>query len=355
MQFTKENTRLVRNKSGKWEIRWTEPNPAGGRGVTRCHSTRTTDRLEAERYWDLWLGTTQVASRMVDEKTIDELAQAYEDQHVELQGRTSAQKWSLLPIKRALGDLPLAALTGQRITEYVRARRRQGRADGTIRRELGALRTALDWCRKNGELASDTILPHIPLPAGGQARMNTLTEAEEARLWETARGIVLDSGSTWREKRTALFVCLVAETAARSEAIETLTWDRVDLAGRMIDYRDVSRRATKKRRVPIPISDALFEVLDHVAKNKLHPTYVLGSAGSTRNGFMSFCERYGFDVTRHDLRRTWASLRAKQGVPMSHIAGVLGDTVETTEKHYAHLHPDYLRDAVNHRRRSSAA
>ena len=55
-------------------------------------------------------------------------------------------------------------------------------------------------------------------------------------------------------------------------------------------------------------------------------------------------------VTRHTLRHTWATWAAQHRVSMWDIAGVLGDTVETVTRNYAHHSPDDLRAAVNFRK-----
>jgi hypothetical protein len=52
-------------------------------------------------------------------------------------------------------------------------------------------------------------------------------------------------------------------------------------------------------------------------------------------------------VTLHALRHSWASLAAMNGVPMAIIAANLGHVgTRTTEKHYAHLSPSRVRDAI---------
>jgi integrase len=52
-------------------------------------------------------------------------------------------------------------------------------------------------------------------------------------------------------------------------------------------------------------------------------------------------------VTLHTLRHTWASLAAMAGVPMPVIAANVGHSgTRTTEKHYAHLSPSHMRDAI---------
>jgi hypothetical protein len=45
-------------------------------------------------------------------------------------------------------------------------------------------------------------------------------------------------------------------------------------------------------------------------------------------------------VTPHVMRHTFASLLASQGVSLYKIAKWLGDTLATTEKHYAHPVPE---------------
>src|SRR3546814_17562442 len=49
----------------------------------------------------------------------------------------------------------------------------------------------------------------------------------------------------------------------------------------------------------------------------------------------------------HILRHTYGSRLAMAGVPMAVIAEALGHADERiTRKHYAHLYPSYVRDAV---------
>jgi integrase len=53
--------------------------------------------------------------------------------------------------------------------------------------------------------------------------------------------------------------------------------------------------------------------------------------------------------TFHILRHTYASALAMRGVPMRLIADQLGHAdTRVTEKHYAHLTPSYVAEAVRH-------
>lgn len=337
--------RWGRTKAGYWEVRWTE-RTENGRARTRSYSCGTKDRQEAEIVFEAWRGVeTQIREGHV-EKTIGDLIDVYERQHVELNGKSRSQKWALLQVRRKLGIQTLLSLNSHRLAWYVTERRGDGVKDPTIRRELGALRAVLAWCLRKGVLPAGTLLPHIDLPAASQARLSYLDETEEQRMWEAASKALVAGGP---DRRIALFVCIALETAARSRAIETLEWSRVKLDRGFIDFRDPSVKESKKRRVAIPISDRLRPVLE-LAQKRATNGYVLENTGSTYKAFRVFCEAHGFaGVTRHDLRRTWATLRAQWGVSMFDIAGVLGDTVETVTKHYAHHSPEHLRGAINAR------
>jgi integrase len=77
-----------------------------------------------------------------------------------------------------------------------------------------------------------------------------LTRAEADKLIENCRG-----------HHVRLFVILALHTAARRGAILGLTWDRVDLDARWIDYHEPGRERTKKRRARPPINDTLHAAL----------------------------------------------------------------------------------------------
>ena len=179
---------------------------------------------------------------------------------MDLHGKSDAQRWSLLPVRRALGTVGSVALKSPLFIRYIKDRRTAGIADGTIRRELGAVRAALDWAIKNGVLPEDFRLPHISLPASGAGRTNYLTRAENDRMFALAETRVRNAKDI-RFAKIGLFICLALETAARSSAADHLTWDRVDITNRLIDFRDPGIRASKKRRALVPISDKLLPVL----------------------------------------------------------------------------------------------
>jgi integrase len=147
------------------------------------------------------------------------------------------------------------------------------------------------------------------------------------------------------------FVVIASETAARKNAVVTLKWNQVDLTNRLVNFQNDGLARTKKRRVAVPMSDLLYAMLKQAYAERTSE-WVLDNPHSIQRHFEMLTARAGegFEkVTPHTLRHTWATQAAQAGVPLFEIAGVLGDTVQTAMKVYAHHCPDHLRGAVNFR------
>ena len=62
------------------------------------------------------------------------------------------------------------------------------------------------------------------------------------------------------------------------------------------------------------------------------------------------------DFRFNDLRSTWATGAALDGVPMEQIRNALGhSTVKITEQQYAQIHPDYREKACEYAKRAYAS
>jgi integrase len=242
----------------------------------------------------------------------------------------------------------LGAYRPQDVTPKVVAAWRAKRptlSDSSARRELGALISALRWGARH-KMFNVSDLPNIDLPPPGQAKSIWMTLDQEEEFWLHAQ----DWGHGTRPgcKAVHLFVSLALDTAARKSAILRLTWDRVMLDQGLIDYREPGQAQTNKRRIPVPINRRLKPVLIRAwaaapkdGRGKATGP-VVGSSNIDR-AFADFAATVGFEwVTPHICRHTWACLAAQAGMPMFHIAKMLGDTLKTVEENYAHLAPSHL-------------
>lgn len=216
---------------------------------------------------------------------------------------------------------------------YTLRRRRQGVKDGTVIKELSALRAALRWQDKNTPAI-------IEMPPSPPPKDLYLTRADYRALRDAAKLV----------PHLYLFIVLAYSTAGRRAAILELTWDRVDFHRGIIRLGKGERRT--KGRATVPMTDGAREALAEARPAAL-TDYVIEYAGrpvgSVKRAFRAAVHRAKLPdgVSPHVLRHSAAVHMAESGVPMSEISQFLGHTTTSiTERVYARYSPDYLRRAA---------
>lgn len=243
-------------------------------------------------------------------------------------GRTLAPIW---------GDLAPEEITKQEVERFIKARRDVGCTNGGIRNDLAYITAALNFAVEEKLIPA---APKIKKPPAGRARERFL-EMDELLM-------LIDAAAMMHVK---LFVILSVTTAGRPKHVLELTWPRVDLARRIINLDDPTRFKTQKGRARVPINDTALEHLTTASQVRT-TDYVIELDGkpikSIRRGVKAAALRAGLDgVSQYTLRHTAGVYMARAGVPMEQIAEYMGHTsIETTRKHYARFHPDYLRQAA---------
>ena len=219
---------------------------------------------------------------------------------------------------------------------------RAGRSAGTVRRELGVMRAAINHSHKEGRI---TRMVAVHLPDRPPAKDRWMTTVEAAALLRAAL----------REPRVRLylplFILIGLYTGARKEAVLSLRWAQVDSVAGRIDFNSPGARRTNKRRARIPVPAKLLCHLRRARARGVDLGFVINDNGvrlrDVKRGFASACRRAGLvGITPHVLRHTCATWLMQRGVPMWEAAGFLGMTRETLERVYGHQHPDYLRRAA---------
>jgi integrase len=344
MAKPRQDPYIATNAKGFIEVRWSE------NGRTKRKSTGTKNIREAGIILSKWRETAEIAVKPYGGSRISEILDTYWETHA-CHVRSSATIQAQINwLKQGLGYHNAEDLAAGDITTYIR-KRRQGIigerrvSDGTIRRELGILKAALHQATDNRIVRADQ-LPPIKLPPAGSPRDRYLTLDEITRLLDAAKAIRQEEGDG-RLLRIERFLSIALQTGARRDAIVWLEWSRVDFNRRIIDFRDPSLEATKKRRVEVPISDALLPVLQRAYAER-RGDYVLDTTCPLRSIFDRVCRRAGVeDVSPHVLRHTWASHASMNGVSLTEISRVLGNTLAVCERVYAKYQPNYLTAAVN--------
>lgn len=209
-----------------------------------------------------------------------------------------------------LGHFRIAQLTPDLIkTRYIAARRADGTADGTIRRELASLTGALNRLRKEQRI---THVPYVPKPAAAAPRQGYPEPEVLAKILPHVDGEVYRDALIYADA-----------TARRAGEIIGLLWTQVFL-------RDGEIRMGETKNgdpLTIPIEDSVAAVLERRAKDRrldcLHVFHDQGRPLCPKTlirRFQAACGAAETDVYLvHDLRRSGIRNLIRAGVS-EHVA-----------------------------------
>jgi integrase len=320
------------SKRGCWYIVWTE------RGRSRQRSTGTSDREQAQATLGEFLRkhARRAGPRNPSEVLVTDLLVDY----VRAKESKIAAPWRIACAVEVLTPFfegkTAADITPETCDAYAVSR---SRAPGTIRRELGVLRAAVNLGFRAGAINRPIL---VELPAPPESKDRWLTRKEAAALLRAART---------RQARLymPLFILLGIYTGRRKEAILSLRWPQVDLEAGTIDFDPPGRKRTNKRRGFIPIPPRLMPHLVRARRRGSDLGYVLHIHGARildiKKGFEGACDRAKLkDVTPHTLRHTAATWIARDGqTSLTDAAEYLAMSEATLRKVYRHHHPEFLR------------
>lgn len=342
-----EKTRVVWNEGRNvWEVRWTEQD--NGRPRSRAVSTGVKDiggKSQAQIFEAEWKAQQRQVDVALGEPRINDIIDRYLN---DAKGRGMSSRGRLVfsPIRKEFGAQRLSALSMQDFLDY------QTRVAGhykqsSIRTHMQRLRTAILYAHKVG-LLSTHINPTIPIPPEQQGRIVFLDENQESEFLALAYGL-----SIGRQQLhpVTLFTCLGLDTGARQMAILGLTWDRIDLEGKTIDYREPGKIISKKRRAVVPINSRLLPVLMRAYRERdVELNNVFKTPMKLDKDYRTFIRSINYPwATAHVLRHTYATLNLKAGVDIVQVAELLADTPQTVLKTYAHTTRKWLHGAANSR------
>lgn len=264
----------------------------------------------------------------------------------------------------AIGRVALAELSVQDVQAMVTKQQEQGLASKSIQYIRGVLRTALNDALR-WELVHRNVAALARVPSVERKPINPLSPQEARILLAASR----------YDRLGTLFAVALSLGLRQGEALG-LTWDRVDLANRLIHVdrqlqrvdgklQLVSLKTTASRRsLPLPDSIALkleghrFDQADErrIAGSRWIETGLVftSTVGTGLDGtavtkrFQKFLDRAGIPPRRfHDLRHSCASLLLTQNVAPRVVMEILGHSqISMTMNTYSHVMPEQQRDAA---------
>lgn len=237
------------------------------------------------------------------------------------------------PLTRILGARPPETIDDATCRAYAARRVREGVRPVTARTELQALRAALRWAAERKLIAE---APAVELPPKPEGRIRWLTEAEAARLMDGCAA-----------PHVRLFIVIALHTCARAAAILDLTWDRVDFAGRSVDFRVPGEAQTRKRRPHVPINDTLYAALTEAHRHATTEHVIEWSGGRIeriKHGIRNAAARAKLTgISPHVLKHTAITWLLQRGATPWDVAGYADTTAETIERTYGHHSTEGMR------------
>jgi len=292
------------------------------------------------------LPTAQKATRI---RTVAEVTKTYLNGY-KLTHRPSSLDFATLrlgTVDRLLGTTVLSDLTEERMREYVRQRQADGASGRTINMELGELSRAIGRTWRE-------LWPRVKKLEERKDVGRAISPAEQGKL--------LDVAATLRSPVVRTAIPLLMLTGLRSGEALSLRWRQVNLFDRTIT---VGRAKTSSGtgRV-IPMNDDLAQLLaSHLAwfverfgePRPEHCVFPFGSPQPTEPGKPVTDISSGWDLVRslagvscrlHDLRHTFCTRLAENGVPESTMLALMGHMSRAMLERYSHIRMAAKREAV---------
>ncbi|CAG1021726.1 Tyrosine recombinase XerC [Methylococcales bacterium] len=272
-----------------------------------------------------------------------------------------------------LMDKRLSEVTPQAVELCRQARAKAGKATTTLNRDIAALKSimskALEWgVIEENPLArfklakTDTRGVVRYLTADEEKRLFTALEAREARI-AAAR----ESGNAWRETRhkerrdhaegfadhLKPMVIVSIHTGVRRGELFSLTWQSVNLSGRIITIHGEHAKSRQTRH--IPLNPVAHDTLARWYTQQGAPESGLVFAGRTgqafdnvRKSWLGVLEEAEIkDFRWHDLRHSFASKLVMVGVDLNTVRELMGHSDIKMTLRYAHLAPEHKAAAVD--------
>ena len=211
-------------------------------------------------------------------------------------------------------------------------------ASKTIRNYLTNFIAALNSAKKDGVLKGEICYISLP-PNVKKNKKEVLNEAEINKALNMAE-----------ELHLKVFLNLAFFTAQRVVDITNLTWDRVDFDNRIINFIDNSIHTGNKRQVATPMVNEVYEVLQ-IAYEVAETDYVLERYGQpvkdVKKSFKSLMKKITTkNITPYCIKHSAITMLAKKGIPFWKISMLTGVDTRTLEKHYAQIHPEYIKGSM---------
>jgi integrase len=252
-------------------------------------------------------------------------------------------------LKQHFASRPVLSITPGHLEKFKTIRRDMNVKEVSIRNDLHSLSLFFKYCIKNN-WARNNVVRSVSIPSGADAvRMNILTPAQErmyfdACLWmhRAARFIPSRGKDSYQDLYD--FGRLMIQQGCRPEELLELRKESVDiLNGRMQIVKGKSRAARRRLRLTSESAQILKErmktkgpwVFPSPENSKVHRGVTWRAHAAV---LKAIAHRKGApDFVHYDLRHTFATRAAADGVPAMTLAAMLGHSNLRSVLCYVHI------------------
>jgi integrase len=231
----------------------------------------------------------------------------------------------------AFGGRRAESITSREVEEW-RDSLAETLAPASVAHHLTMLRAIFNRAVRDGKL---TVSPTrgVEFPKENNERIRYLTEDEERSLTQSV--------DDWLRP----LIVFGIHTGLRRGEILSLLWSDIDLGSGSLHVREA--KSGQGRR--LPLNETAMSVLSEFQQ---HAGYVFGPDTNAKRmrlnrAFRRAAKAASIDNLHfHDLRHTFASRLVMRGVDLYRVQKLLGHLTARMTQRYAHMSPDYLRQAV---------
>jgi len=275
--------------------------------------------------------------------------------------------------QRPVGELPLDQVTSAMIEDYQRSLLAGGRPPNSVTAYMTRVGALWSWAEtREKRLASEQGRPATPLHSpvdpetaarGTSSRDRWLTYEEAERLIAATPERLLCAVALGLFAGLRVGEALTLRPADVDLTLGTLSIREkqvgVDGEGRPVFWKPKTARAARA----VPIAPPLAPILERHLSDYASDAWVLPAIEDPAQPFAYATFNFHFQrivadadmvtgrkdprgVIYHTLRHTFASWLVMREVDLYTVAQLLGDTLQMTERTYAHLAPDFKKKAI---------
>ena len=227
-------------------------------------------------------------------------------------------------------------------------KRGEERSPATKARILATLRHFFSWAVATRLVRTDPTAG-IKIPKRRGKRRDHITPEEEAAILAAIARSEAETGADRGWLRD--WIEFGTHTGLRPSEQQKLQWSAVHLSERTIRIGEGHAVKTPRSRRTVPVEGAAYEVLRRRHKKsggyQEGPVFTGVDGGPVNTQYLAKALRkvaktagVRKDVVPYSLRHAFGTRAALGGVPLYHIALLMGTSTEMVEKHYAHYSPN---------------